>query len=153
MQSFVKFVAALALVGGATPAIAQVEPYQDYTLSEGVSRVTTVKVKANMMDYYLEGLRKTWVPSAEASKKLGHIESYAIYISELPDSGDFNLMLAVRFANSSMLAPDKGRYDAFMREWGEANEDANAEITSNVYPDIREITGEYLVRELTLKPE
>ena len=45
------------------PAMAQLEPYRDYTLSDSVSSVTTVRVAANMIDNYLEGIRGTWVAS------------------------------------------------------------------------------------------
>ncbi|MWV28917.1 hypothetical protein [Aurantiacibacter rhizosphaerae] len=153
MKNFAKIVTTIALAGFATPAMAQLEPYTDYTVSDSVSSVTTVKVNANMMDHYLEGLRKTWVTTNEMSKEMGHIESYAIYVSDLPASGDFNLLLVVRFANTADLAPNKARYEAFMREWGEANKLENEEITATVYPDLREITGEYLLRELRMKPE
>jgi hypothetical protein len=40
-----------------------------------------------------------------------------------------------------------------MRDWGTANEDASEEISTTVYPNIRNITGDYLMRELTMSPE
>lgn len=153
MKYLSRTVAAFALAGFATPAMAQLTPFEDYSVSDTVSSVTTVKVDPNMMDTYLEGIRQTWIKSAEISMKLGHIESYDVYISELPESGQFNLMLVTTFANSADLEPNRARYEAFMREWGEANEKANREISSTVYPNIREITGEYRVRNLTFKPE
>lgn len=59
-----------------TSAFAQLKPYQDYDISDNVWSVTTVKVNSNMVDHYLEGIRKSWVSSQEAAKKLGHIEDY-----------------------------------------------------------------------------
>lgn len=153
MKTLTTTFAAFALAGLATPAMAQLTPYEDYTVSEQISTITTVKVDANMMDYYLEGIRQTWVAQNEIAVKLGYMESYDIYVSELPESGQFNLLLVANFANSAALEPNKARYDAFMREWGEANQAASRETSSTVYPNIREITGEYRVRKLTMKPE
>ena len=85
------------------------------------------------------------------SKKLGHIEDYAIYRSELPESGEFNLMLVVKFANDSDLSPNKERYDQFMAEWGKENADAATAQAQRDYPGMRTITGEYRMREITLK--
>ena len=133
----------------ASPAAAQLQQYRDYTLSDGVSSVTTVRVAANMIEDYLEGIRATWVASNEAAKSLGQLESYDVYVSDLPASGDFNVLLVVRFANTSDLAPNRARYDAFMQAWGTRNEASTRQTTTTVYPNLREITGEYLLRKVT----
>jgi hypothetical protein len=143
--------AAAAFVALASPAFAQLEVYKDYTISDAVWEVSTVKVDSNMGDYYLEGLKSTWVESNEVAKSLGHIESYAILASVMPDSGDFNLILSVRFASMADYAPSKAKYDAFMTAWGEANADASRE-TVKTYPELREITGQYLMQELKMVP-
>jgi hypothetical protein len=134
------------------PAMAQLEPYRDYTVSDSVSSVTTVRVSANMIDHYLEGIRATWVASNEAAKQLGHLQSYSVWVSDLPASGDFNVLLMVNFANTSDLAPNRARYEAFMRRWGTENQAATRRTTTTVYPSMREITGEYLLREVTFLP-
>lgn len=144
-------VATLMLIVFSGAAFADLEPYKDYDISDSVMSVTTIKVDSNMGDAYLEGLKKTWVPSAEVSKKLGHIESYSIYRSDMPASGDFNLVLMIKFANTSDLAPNKERYEAFMKEWGEAKAKETTEFAQKNYPAMREITGEYLLRKITLK--
>ncbi|MEO1247160.1 MAG: hypothetical protein AAFX56_15860 [Pseudomonadota bacterium] len=43
-----------------------------------------------------------------------------IYASGLPESGEFNLLPVVRFANDAALAPNEERYDEFMKAFGEA---------------------------------
>lgn len=131
--------------------VADLDPWTDYDVSDAVWSVTTIKVGSNMGDAYLEGIRDTWVKGNEVSKKLGQIEDYAIYRSDLPESGNFNLMLVVKFANDSDLAPNKARYDAFMAEWGKANADAATQHAQKNYPGMRKITGEYRMREITLK--
>ena len=42
-----------------------------------------------MIDKYLEGLSKTWVTGNKVAMELGQIEGYSIYVSELPDSGEY----------------------------------------------------------------
>lgn len=135
-----------------TPAAAQLEPYKDYTVSDTVSNVATVKVKENMIDDYLAGIRNTWVASNAVQKQLGHMLDYHVYVSDLPSSGEFNVMLVATFANTSDLAPNKARYEAFMKAWGTANQASDRTTTTTVYPNIRTITGEYLIREVTFLP-
>ena len=139
----------LALVFGSTAAFADLEPFKDYSISDAVYSVTTIKVHSNMEDAYLEGLKQTWVASNEVAKKLGQIEDYHIYRSDLPDSGNFNLMLVVKFKNNEMLPPNKARYEAFMKEWGEERNKKTTDTAQHAYPAMRDITGEYNVREIT----
>jgi len=131
-------------------AAADLTPWKDYDISATVSNVTTVKVDSNMIDKYLEGLRATWVTGNEAAKALGQITDYAIYVSQLPNSGDFNVVLVVEMASASDMQPSKANYDAFMKKWGADNEKRTNEIVQT-YPDVRTITGEYLLREITIK--
>ena len=152
MHKAIQFFAAILLAGSASVANAQLRPYQDYTISESVSTVTAVRVHANMQDHYLEGLRDTWITSNEVAKRLGYIKDYAIYASDLPNSGDFNMLLVITYEDVGDLAPSQERYEAFMREWGEANQEKNEKISGTVYPNIRDITGDYLMRQITVKP-
>ena len=101
-------VLALSMALGSTAAFADLEPWKDYTISEAVWQVTTIKVHSNMDDAYLEGLKKTWVASNDVAKKLGQIEEYHIYRSDLGESGSFNLMLVVKFKNNEMLGAEQG---------------------------------------------
>lgn len=150
MRFPVKFLA-MSLLLVSTLAVADLEPWKDYDQSDAVWSVTTIRVAPNMDDAYLEGIAKTWVSTNEISKKLGQIEDYKIYRSDLPQSGDFNLLLVVKFKNTSDLAPNKARYDAFMKELGKEESDKVTEYSQKNYPAMREIVGEYQVREITLK--
>ena len=141
---------ALLLSLFSTTALAQLEPYTDYDISDALWNITTVKVDPNMGDDYLEGLRETWVASNRVAKELGQIEDFMIFRSELPESGHANLFLVVKFPNSDSLDPSKAEYDKFMEAWGKANQDKTREITKN-YPAMRKITGEYLVRKIEVK--
>lgn len=141
---------ALSLLLSTASAWAQLKPYTDYEPAEAVSHISTIRVQANMIDDYLEGIRSTWVASNRVAKELGHIQDYAVYVSELPSSGDFNIVLVVRYAKGEDMQPSRERYDAFMKAWGSANEGKVREIVKN-YPAMREITGEYVLREITFK--
>jgi len=134
----------------ASSSFAQLEPFKDYDIGEKVYSMTTIKVNPNMMDDYLEGIRDTWVKGNEVSKGLGQLEDYAIYSSELGASGDFNLVLVVTYKNGADLEPNKAAYQAFMKAWGKKMEEKTREITKN-YPAMRRITGEYRLREITMK--
>jgi hypothetical protein len=138
------------LAGFTSIAAADLEPWTDYDIGEGVSNVTTVKVDSNMIDKYLEGLSNSWAPANDVAKELGQIESYSIFVSELPNSGDFNVVLVVNFKDSSALQPLQAEYDAFMKKWGEENQAVSDKLVLT-YPDIRTINGEYLMREITFK--
>jgi hypothetical protein len=143
---------AVALLFGSTVAQADLEPFKDYDTSEAVWSVTTVKVDSNMGDAYLEGLAKTWVSTNEIAKKLGQIEEYHIYRSDLPESGNFNLLLVIKFKNAEAATqPNKANYDAFMKEIGKEKSDEVTEYSQKNYPAMRKITGEYMVREITVK--
>ncbi len=139
----------LFTVSGA--AFADLEPYKDYDISDAVWSVTTVRVNANMDDAYLEGIKNTWASGNKVAMELGQIESWSIFRSDLPQSGEFNLLLIVKFANTSDLAPNKERYDAFMEKIGEDRSKESIEYSQKNYPAIRELTGQYLMREITLK--
>jgi hypothetical protein len=141
---------ALLLCLFSTTALAQLEPFTDYDISDELWNITTVKVDPNMGDDYLEGLRDTWVASNKIAMELGQIEDFMIFRSQLPQSGDANLFLVVKFPNSDSLDPNKEEYDKFMKAWGDANESKTREITKN-YPAMRKITGEYLTRKITIK--
>ena len=140
----------LLLAAFTSVAVADFEMWKDYEVSEGVTNVTTVKVDSNMIEDYLEGLSQSWAPANDIAKELGHIEGYWIHVSELANSGDFNVVLGVDFKNSAALQPDKAKYDAFMKKWGEAQQARSDELVK-MYPDIREIVGEYQMRSVTFK--
>jgi hypothetical protein len=145
-----QLLAGCILASFASIASADLDAWTDYDIAEGVSNVTTVKVDSNMIDKYLEGLKATWAPANDVAIELGQIESYSIFVSELANSGDFNVVLVTNMKNASDLQPNQADYDAFMKKWGEENQKTSDKIVLT-YPDIREITGEYLMREITFK--
>jgi len=144
-------VVAIAMAFCSSVANADFKIYKDYDVSDAVWSVTTIKVKPNMIDAYLEGVKKTWASGMEVSKSLGQIEDYMVYVSDLPESGSMNVLLVVKFKNDTMVGPNKARYDAFVAKFGEAQQKATTEQAQRDYPAMRDITGEYQVRAVTFK--
>jgi len=126
---------------------------EDYTLSAEVSEVTTVKVAPNRIDHYLAGIARTWVPANIVGQEMGLNAGHAIYVSELPESGDFNVVLVVRFENLAQRekANDpKVAQELQQKVEAKLSEDESFQITEG-YTQIREIAGVTLMREVTLK--
>lgn len=128
----------------------RLEIFDDYELGKEVLSVTTVKVDPNMEDVYLAGLANSWIKAVKLQKELGYIKDWNIWASELPQSGDFNLVLTVTFASAADLEPNKIKYENFMKKWGEKNQKISEE-TSAKYPEVRELTGEYRLRKIIFK--
>ena len=40
-------------------------------------------------------------------------------LRQLPNSGDFNVVLGIEYKSAAAFQPDKAKYDAFMDKWGE----------------------------------
>ena len=133
------------------PAAAQLEVWEDYDISDEVWSVTMVKLDPGTQDIYLEGLKSTWVAANEVAKSLGHIEDYAIYANQAVASGAFDLLLVMKMPNTAAMAPSRERYNEFMEAWGQENMDASNEKVLELYNEIREIQGDYLIREITMK--
>ena len=128
----------------------RLEMFKDYELGSQIFSITTVKIDPNMHDVYLAGLSKSWVKAVKIQKELGYIKDWKIYTSELSESGDFNMVLMVLFENAADMEPNKKKYDAFMKKWGEKNQKKSEKISAK-YPEVRTLTGEYRMRELILK--
>lgn len=135
----------------AAPAVAQLEVWEDYEVSDAAWSVTMIKLDPGTQDVYLEGLKSTWVAANDVAKSLGHLEDYAIYANQAVAHGAFDLLLVIKFPSTEMMAPSRERYNAFMEAWGNENMDASNEKVLELYNEIREIQGEYLLREITLK--
>ena len=146
-----KIIPAVALLVLGATANADLQPFTDYEASDEVHLVTTVKVDSNMEDAYLEGLRETWIPGNKIAMELGQIEDYAIYRSQFSEAGDFNLILVVTLSSAADMQPSKERYDAFIERMGKEASDESTEYAQKNYPAMREITGTYMMRKITVK--
>ncbi len=135
----------------AAPVAAQLQIWEDYEVSDAVWSLTMVKLDPGTQDIYLEGLKSTWVAANEVAKSLGHVEYYAIHANQAVAPGAFDLLLVIKFPSTEVMGPSRERYNAFMEAWGKENQDASNEKVRELYNQIREIQGEYMTREITLK--
>ncbi|SEL54898.1 hypothetical protein SAMN05216262_11373 [Colwellia chukchiensis] len=149
MRQFIKLIS-LCCILFAVSSHAELEIYKDYDIGTEVISMTTVRIAPNMGDVYLAGIKQSWVKAVKLQKKLGYIKDWKIYSSELPQSGDFNMVLMVVFDSSADLEPNQKKYNTFMKSWGQANQDNARELTKT-YPNVRTLTGEYRLREIILK--
>ncbi|MDX1530534.1 MAG: hypothetical protein R3362_03325 [Rhodothermales bacterium] len=126
---------------------------EDYTYTGEVHEVTTVQVAPNRVDHYLAGLAESWVSGNEVAIEMGLMKDYKIYVSELANSGDFNVMLVSiyesaaqrhRFEDPDTYAEFEGRVEERL------SEEESFEITEG-YTRIRDIVGQYLMREVELE--
>ena len=133
------------------PAAAQLKVWEDYEVSDAVWSLTMIKLDPGTQDIYLEGLKSTWVAANEVAKSLGHVEYYAIHANQAVAPGEFDLLLVIKYPSTEVLAPSRERYNEFMEAWGQENMDASNEKVLELYNEIREIQGEYMTREITMK--
>lgn len=145
------FAVSLALALFASPASAQLQPWQDYETSDSVWLVTHVDLDPGAFGTYLEGLKSTWIAGNEVAKELGQIEEYAIYANQFGSADDFDLVLVVKLSSTDDLAPSRERYEAFLEAWGQENIDSSNETVRELYNKIRRIQGNYMLREITVK--
>ncbi len=134
-------------------AYAQLEPYKDFTTSDEVTYVSTIKVNSNKMTRYLEGLSKTWVEAVKFQKEKGYITNWGLYISDLPNSGEFNLITTVTFANDAATRGSEEIFKAVQDYMAKnaASEEERNKIVQQDYPSMRTIVGGYRFRQVTFK--
>ena len=143
------FTAGIAIF--ASPASAQLQPWEDYEASDSVWLVTHVDLDPGAFGIYLEGLKSTWIAANEVAKELGQIKDYAIYANQYGSSDDFDLVLVVEMEGTDDIAPNRERYEKFLEAYGQANIDQGSETVRELYNKIRRIQGNYLLREITVK--
>jgi hypothetical protein len=127
------------------------EAYTDYTPSKEVWNVTMVKVNPNRIDDYLEGLKQTWAPGCEISKKQGMVLDCFIYLSETAANRDFNLLLVMKYASGAALDPNAERFKEFMAQTrAQLAEDKQDRIVEG-YEEMRTFAGEQNFRRIDFK--
>ncbi|MEO0642288.1 MAG: hypothetical protein AAFY47_02580 [Pseudomonadota bacterium] len=152
MKTMFKTIAAAAAAvtfAMATPAAAQMEVYEDYEPGKEVIEMTMVKVDEGQFETYLEGLKTTWVAANEIQKELGFIRDYGIYSVPYGEN-EFNMVLVVVFTDDASFAPSKENYMKFLEAYGKANIDQGNTTVLELYNEIREIQGTYMLREMKM---
>ena len=120
-------------------------PYTEGT----VWNVTMVKVKPGLGDQYLKGLAKTFKGSLDEAKKQNLIISYKVLLGDAATPQDFNILLMVESKNMAALDNAREKLDPITKKIEGSVEEQEKISTKRL--EIREIMGDKLMREVTLK--
>jgi hypothetical protein len=122
----------------------------DAPYTEGsVWNITMVKTKFGMGDEYLKGLAKTFKGALDEAQKQNLIIDYKILLGEAATPQDFNILLMVESKNMAALDNAREKFDPIARKVEGTPDQQRATATKRL--DIREILGNKLMREITLK--
>src|SRR4030095_13451948 len=122
----------------------------DAPYTEGsVWNITMVKAKPGMGDDYLKGLAKTFKTSLDEAKKQTLIMDYKILLGEAATPQDFDILLMVESKNMAALDNAREKFDPIARKVEGAPDQQRATAVKRL--EIREIMGNKLMREITLK--
>lgn len=122
----------------------------DAPYTEGpVWQITMVKAKYGMGDDYLKGLAKTFKGSLEEAKKQDLILDYKILVGDSANAQDFNIMLMVASKNMAAFDNAREKFDPIAKKVEGTVDQQRATAVKRM--EIREIIGDKLMREVTLK--
>jgi hypothetical protein len=122
----------------------------DAPYTEGpVWEVTMVKTKYGMADDYLKGLAKTFKGTLEEAKKQGLVMDYKILIGNAATPQDYDILLLVESKDMASFDNAREKFDPIARKVEGSLEQQRATATKRL--DIREILGDKIMREVTLK--
>lgn len=122
----------------------------DAPYTEGsVWDITMVKTKPGMDDHYLSGLAKTFKGTLDEAKKQNLILSYKILIGNSSGPNDFNILLMVESKNMAALDNAREKFDPIAKKIEGSIEEQEKTATKRL--EIRDILGDKLMREVTLK--
>jgi hypothetical protein len=122
----------------------------DAPYTEGpVWNITMVKTKPGMSDDYLKGLVKTFKGTLEEAKKQDLVVDYKVLIGDAANAQDFNILLMVESKNMAAFDNAREKFDPIARKVEGSLDQQRATATKRL--EIREIMGDKLMREVTLK--
>jgi hypothetical protein len=127
-----------------------VRAQSDAPYTEGpVWDVTMVKTKPGMTDDYLKTLAKIYKATNDEMKKQGLIMDYKILLGSNATPQDFDIMLMVEFKNMAALDNFREKGDPIADKILGSEETQRQGAIKRM--EIREIMGDKLMREVTLK--
>jgi hypothetical protein len=122
----------------------------DAPFNEGpVWNITMVKVKPGLGDQYLKGLAKTLKGTLDEAKKQNFIISYKILLGDAATPQDFNILVMVESKNMAALDNAREKFDPITKKVVGSTEEQEKTAVQRL--EIREIMGNKLMREITLK--
>ncbi len=122
----------------------------DAPYTEGpVWQLTMVKTKPGMGDDYLKGLAKSFKGTLEEAKKQNLILDYKILIGDAANPQDFDILLMVESKDMASFDNAREKFDPIAKKITGTLDQQRATAVKRM--DIREIVGDKLMREVTLK--
>ena len=117
-------------------------------LADGVIELTTVKVKTNFLQQYLDGIEQTWVAAAKIQQDMGIISNYNVYVG----NDGSTVYLTMTYPSWANKAPWSDEQTAeFQEQFRETiSQDENIQLSQS-YEDIREIVSVELIGRLIFK--
>ncbi len=114
-------------------------------LADGVIELTTVKVKTNFLQQYLDGIEQTWVAAAKIQQDMGIISNYNVYVG----NDGSTVYLTMTYPSWANKAPWSDEQTAeFQEQFRETiSQDENIQLSQS-YEDIREIVSVELIGRL-----
>jgi hypothetical protein len=116
--------------------------------ADGVIELTTVKVKTNFLQQYLDGIEKTWVAASEIQKEMGIISNYNVYVG----NDGSTVYLTITYPSWANKAPWSDEQAAEFEEKFRKtiSQEDNVQLSQS-YEDIREIVSVELIGQLVFK--
>tara|TARA_B100000963_G_scaffold286989_1_gene256124 strand:+ start:2943 stop:3380 length:438 start_codon:yes stop_codon:yes gene_type:complete len=113
--------------------------------ADGVIELTTVKVKTNFLQNYLDGIEQTWVAAAKIQQEMGIISNYNVYIG----NDGSTVYLTMTYPSWANKAPWTDEQTAeFQKKFNETiTQEDNIQLSQS-YEDIREIVSVELIGRL-----
>ena len=114
-----------------------------------VWQITMVKTKPGMGDDYLKALAKIFKTTNDEAKKQGIITDYKILIGDAATQQDYDMLLMIQYPNMAALDNLREKTDPIASKTI-GNDDLQRQLAVKRL-EIREIMGDKLMREITLK--
>jgi hypothetical protein len=147
MKRFVTLAACGALL---VMGVGLVRAQSDAPYAEGpIWAITMVKTKPGMSDDYLKALAKIYKSTNDEMKKQGLIMDYKILLGDNANAQDFDIMLMVEFKNMAAFDNQREKTDPIADKIIGSEETQRQGAIKRM--EIREILGNKLMREVTLK--
>ena len=115
----------------------------------GVTELTVIKVKANYIGDYMDGIEKTWVASNQIAKDMGKIVDYGVYV------GNNNYVyLTVQHDSYASMDPSywsEEEQEEFQTKFRKIISQDDQTSTAQSYEDIREIVRVEMINQIIFK--
>ena len=142
MRTYMIGAAALAMLFGAGPALAQ----QSSMKPGAMWTAGRIMVQDGQMQNYMDYLTKTWMANQEYSKKQGWLLEYHVLQSLNPRDGEPDIVLITRFKDMPSAAETDRRNEILNKR---LNQDAHgAAAASGARNAMRKQLGSVLYREM-----